>query len=40
MERNYEDKYNIDLIGKKKTAVYKLPFYILKAEHDAYLFAR
>ena len=40
MERNYEDKYNIDLIGKTGAVIYKLPFYILKAEHDAYLFAR
>ena len=44
MERNYEDKYNINLIGK---TVYKIPFYILEIEnknlpahYQEYLFAR
>lgn len=44
MERNYEDKYNINLIGK---TVYKIPFYILEIEnknlpahYQKYLFAR
>ena len=47
MERNYEDKYNIKLIGKVGEAIYNLPFYITKINDkdsepyfQKYIFAR